>query len=379
VCSSDLSSLARLINLAGGGREDSSYFEGSEKRQGHDAAANAHKASLDAIDRYNASLLAAVVTESDITRIYTKSTSLTPEAAGDFVIQLAAVSLAELRSVVPPLPDFPTIGSDKPAPSNRATVNYGISGSAAAPRIFSLQKVVEVADYNMNTRSRMVWAKIWTILSQYFTAVCCSPNASIAMYAIDSLKQLSAKFLEKPELRSFHFQTKFLQPFLTLMGSAAVARSREGLPTSGNHGPKLRLTGPASAYMYAPSQEIRELILHICANLIRQRHANIRSGWRTFMGVYAAAASDNDELLVSLAFSTVHEVITTHIEAVASSGAFTDAFKCMVAFGSNSHPLFSLRAIDHCATLGVQLARGRVPLTEDAVDEYDLSDRKSVV
>lgn len=82
---------------------------------------------------------------------------------------------------------------------------------AAAPRVFSLQKVVEVADYNMHTRSRVTWARIWETLSSYFAAICCSPNTSIAMYAIDSLKQLSLKFLEKPELRSFHFQTKFLQ------------------------------------------------------------------------------------------------------------------------------------------------------------------------
>ena len=85
---------------------------------------------------------------------------------------------------------------------------------AAAPRVFSLQKVVEVADYNMHTRSRVTWARIWETLSSYFAAICCSPNTSIAMYAIDSLKQLSLKFLEKPELRSFHFQTKFLQASL---------------------------------------------------------------------------------------------------------------------------------------------------------------------
>ncbi len=73
---------------------------------------------------------------------------------------------------------------------------------------------------------------------------------------------------------------------------------------------------PASSYTFAPTQEIRELILHVCANLIRAKHVNIRSGWRTFMGVYAAAASDTDELLVSLAFSTVHDVLTNHIEQV---------------------------------------------------------------
>ncbi len=55
---------------------------------------------------------------------------------------------------------------------------------------------------------------------------------------------------------------------------------------------------------------------------------------------------------------------------MAEAGGFVDAVKCMVAFGSNVLDLFALRAIDHCATLGAELARGRVPLTEAAVDEF---------
>ena len=35
----------------------------------------------------------------------------------------------------------------------------------------------------------------------------------VAQYAVDSLRQLALKFLEKPELRSFTFQVSFLAPF----------------------------------------------------------------------------------------------------------------------------------------------------------------------
>lgn len=55
------------------------------------------------------------------------------------------------------------------------------------PRKFSLQRLVEVADFNMN-RIRFTWNKIWTMLSEHFSAVGCHKNNNVAMYAIDSLR-----------------------------------------------------------------------------------------------------------------------------------------------------------------------------------------------
>jgi Sec7-like guanine-nucleotide exchange factor len=332
--------LARYLLLAQGGREDSEYFAARAQKAGGSAGGPGghplqQQSERDAIfERANAALIASAVAEADVTRLYTRSVSLSNDAAVDFVQQLVNVSLQELASVMP-----------RPQGQQQQQLLYPL------PRIFSLQKVVEVADFNMDTRARIVWARIWEVLSRYFATVCCASNTNVSMYAIDSLKQLSAKFLEKPELRAFHFQTKFLQPFLSLMEAGNGSGATVG-------------TGPAG-----PSSEVRELILHVCTNLIHARAHNIRSGWRTFLGVYAAAASDPDELLVSLAFGTVHEILTTHLEAVAESGAFVDAVKCMVAFGSNPHTLFALRAIDHCCTLGANLARGKVPLTEASLDE----------
>lgn len=405
-----MSQLARLLVLAAGGKEDSEYFSDAGRplagtgpaapppvRHGAAttaaAAAAARASGLErdaAVERHNASILRGAVDEADITRIYTRSTALSSTGVVDFVTQLAAVSLQELAAVVRAPHDFPTVGADAPAPSagGAAPTPGGGGGSGAVvsharPRIFSLQKVVEVADYNMNTRSRMVWARLWDNLTAYFTSVCCSPNTSIALYAIDSLKQLSAKFLEKPELRSFHFQTKFLQPFVTLM-EAAAADSRA---TAAAGGPRAKGAAPATPVKgrplasvaidpsapLAPSPEIRELILHVCGNLIRARVGNIRSGWRSFMGVYAAAAANSDQLLVSLAFSTVHDVLSNHLPELATNGAFVDGVKVMVAFGGNRHEIFALRAVDHCATLGAHLARGRVvPLSDEAVDDFDV-------
>lgn len=47
------------------------------------------------------------------------------------------------------------------------------------------------------SRVRLVWARIWEVLGEFFTEVGQHHNPSIAMYAVDSLRQLSAKFLEK--------------------------------------------------------------------------------------------------------------------------------------------------------------------------------------
>ncbi len=81
------------------------------------------------------------------------------------------------------------------------------------PRIFSLQKLVEIATFNMNNRIRLIWVKMWKILADHFTSAGSHENKRVAMYAIDSLRQLSMKFLEKDELANFNFQKEFLKPF----------------------------------------------------------------------------------------------------------------------------------------------------------------------
>jgi len=45
----------------------------------------------------------------------------------------------------------------------------------------------------------------------------CYPNEEIALFAVDSLRQLSTKFLEKGEFANFRFQKDFLRPFEYIM------------------------------------------------------------------------------------------------------------------------------------------------------------------
>jgi brefeldin A-inhibited guanine nucleotide-exchange protein len=56
----------------------------------------------------------------------------------------------------------------------------------------SLLRIVQVADHNM-TRIRLVWTRVWMILSDYFITVGCHPSLKVAMVAVDSLRQLAMK------------------------------------------------------------------------------------------------------------------------------------------------------------------------------------------
>jgi len=51
-----------------------------------------------------------------------------------------------------------------------------------------------------------VWSRIWAVLADFFIEVGCHANLSVAMYAVDSLRQLAMKFLERDELSNFSFQ-----------------------------------------------------------------------------------------------------------------------------------------------------------------------------
>ena len=75
---------------------------------------------------------------------------------------------------------------------------------AMNPRKFSLQAIVEVADLNM-ARIRFVWTKIWQMLSEHFVWVGSHANLMVAIFAIDSLRQLADKFLIMEEFMSFNF------------------------------------------------------------------------------------------------------------------------------------------------------------------------------
>lgn len=66
-------------------------------------------------------------------------------------------------------------------------------------------------------RVRLQWAHIWAEMGEHFNRVGCMENQDVAFFAVDNLRQLSIKFLEKGELANYSFQKDFLRPFEYIM------------------------------------------------------------------------------------------------------------------------------------------------------------------
>ncbi|CAD7942620.1 unnamed protein product [Amoebophrya sp. A120] len=127
-------------------------------------------------------------------------------------------------------------------------------------RTFSLQKLVEVADANMYSRIRLVWRRIWLVLSQHFGEVCSRiTNPSVCLFALDSLRQLISKFLDRDELSNFEFQSEMLRPL------------------------ELVLMNPST------SMNAKHFAITTVRALMETRSGNIKSGWRSILQILQAA------------------------------------------------------------------------------------------
>ncbi|KAF5732964.1 brefeldin A-inhibited guanine nucleotide-exchange protein 2-like [Tripterygium wilfordii] len=238
------------------------------------------------------------VGSSEMNRIFTRSQKLNSEAIIDFVKALCKVSMEELRS-------------------------------ASDPRVFSLTKIVEIAHYNMN-RIRLVWSSIWHVLSEFFVSIGCSENLSIAIFAMDSLRQLSMKFLEREELANYNFQNEFMKPFVIVMRKSGAV-------------------------------EIRELIIRCVSQMVLSRVNNVKSGWKSMFMVFTTAAYDDHKNIVLLAFEIIEKIIRDYFPYITETETttFTDCVNCLIAFtNSRFNKDISLNAIAFLRFCAKKLAEG---------------------
>jgi len=210
-----------------------------------------------------------------VDRIFTNTANLSGDAIVHFVRALTEVSWEEIK----------------------------ISGSNESPRTYSLQKLVEISYYNM-TRVRYEWANIWVVLGEHFNRVGCHNNTAVVFFALDSLRQLSMRFMEIEELPGFKFQKDFLKPFEHVMSNSSVVA-------------------------------VKDMTLRCLIQMIQARGENIRSGWRTMFGVFTVAAREPYESIVNLAFDNVNQVYKTRFGVVISQGAFADLIVCLTEFSKN--------------------------------------------
>ncbi|XP_071835614.1 brefeldin A-inhibited guanine nucleotide-exchange protein 1-like isoform X2 [Apostichopus japonicus] len=247
-----------------------------------------------------------------VDQIFTGSALMDGDAIVDFTEALSQVSLEELSS-------------------------------GSGPRMFSLIKIVEISYYNMG-RVRVQWSRIWAILGDHFNKVGCNPNEEVAFFAVDSLRQLSMKFLEKGELPNFKFQKDFLRPFEYIM-----KKNR--------------------------SSTIRDMVVRCIAQMVNSQPTNIRSGWTNVFSVFHSAASDQDEGIVDLAFQTTGNIINSIFESCfpAMLHSFQDAVKCLSEFACNSaFPDTSMEAIRLIRTCA-KYVMDRPQMFHDHVGDQELN------
>ncbi|KAB0792741.1 hypothetical protein PPYR_14700 [Photinus pyralis] len=248
-----------------------------------------------------------------VDRIFTGSTRLDGDAIVDFVKALCQVSLDELA--------YP-----------------------GHPRMFSLQKIVEISYYNMG-RIRLQWSRIWQVLGEHFNAVGCNPSEDISFFAVDSLRQLSMKFIEKGEFANFRFQKDFLRPFEHIM-------KKNVSPT------------------------IRDMVVRCIAQMVNSQANNIKSGWKNIFSVFHLAASDQEEAIVELAFQTTGKIITELYgrQFSAMIDSFQDAVKCLSEFACNARfPDLSMEAIRLVRTCALSVNGAPQLFAEHAGMENDVT------
>ena len=233
------------------------------------------------MEENNGKAVLAAVNEVLIDKVFSSSVTLSARGAVNFIEQLVAVSEAEISGDTKKgISGVSASIQAKGTPGKITSSGHGIEG----PRIFSLQRLVEVADYNMDIRPRLTWSQIWENMGRHFAKVGCNENAMVSMFAIDALRQLSFKFLEKPELTDFNFQRLFLKPFLLIMENPG---SRE---------------------------DIRELVLRCVDNIIRSLAHNLRSGWKIFFSILTLSSSDKSVKIKTLGLAILQRLLDEHLE-----------------------------------------------------------------
>ncbi|KAJ9629593.1 guanine nucleotide exchange protein for ADP-robosylation factor [Taxawa tesnikishii (nom. ined.)] len=203
------------------------------------------------------------------------------------------------------------------------TNTANLSGDAIVHFVRALTQLVEISGYNM-TRVRFEWTNIWQVLGEHFIQVGCHNNTNVVYFALNSLRQLSMRFMEIEELPGFKFQKDFLKPFEHILSNATQV-------------------------------PVKDMVLRCLIQMIQARGENIRSGWKTMLGVFTVAAREPYESIVNLAFDNVTQVYNDRFGVVVSQGAFADLIVCLTEFSKNQK--FQKKSLQAIETLKMSVPK----------------------
>ncbi|KAJ1502294.1 Brefeldin A-inhibited guanine nucleotide-exchange protein 2 [Coelomomyces lativittatus] len=165
-------------------------------------------------------------------------------------------------------------------------------------RPFALKKLVQVACYNIN-RIRYEFNLIFPLILTHFQDIVLKyPDQDIAAFAVDSLRQLTSKFLDRgDELTHFHSQHEFMHPFLVMMKVSSM----------------------------------QELILTSVQQLIQSRAKHIKSGWKIIFDVLLVGHVNHSLLTESMLF-----LIHVNVQELLHGHVMIEFIQCLADIGDRS-------------------------------------------
>ncbi|KAI9504324.1 hypothetical protein BX070DRAFT_223833 [Coemansia spiralis] len=249
----------------------------------HSGSAQHPTVSVAELAKLETNSQALVVT---VDRLFTASVHLSGQGIVDFVRALSQVAWGEITAAFR--------ADDTPRRHGRRSSSSLAVQTTAPSRLFSLTKIVEISYYNME-RIRVEWSQIWAILGPLFDRVGAHTDTRAALFALDSLRQLSMKFLEKEELPHFAFQKEFLRPFADIL---------EGyIPETG--------LGDARAHVVVDPL-VKDMVLRCVHQLVQAAAPHIRSGWKAILNVAQIAARDAHDSIAEMGFQIAKDCAEHH-------------------------------------------------------------------
>jgi len=335
----------------------SAPFDDAPSESGWGAKDRSHPRDSDASGgRPSRAALAVLEGSADaVDRLFVRSARLGADGIVAFVAALVAVAAEEL--------DPPTAATATASATTATAAAAQVSPSAPCyARVFSTSKIVVVAHFNMD-RVRLVWSRVWGgLLADFFVSAGCHRSLPVALYAIDALRQLAAKFLEQSEGGGGGGEGGEAAAATAPSPSASRFDEEDELDESGKPRPRPRaaalpqISRGRSSFQNeflrpfvgivrsAKAVEARELAVRCVGQLAAARLGSIRSGWRSLFMALAAAAGDESPAVVGAGFACVERVvrgrafcaIVSGDEADGGARAFPDAVNCLVAYANSA-------------------------------------------
>ncbi|KAJ2692108.1 guanine nucleotide exchange protein for ADP-robosylation factor, partial [Coemansia spiralis] len=238
-----------------------------------------------------------------VDRLFTSSVHLSGAGIVDFVRALSQVAWSEITaSLAASNAAAAQQQQHQKQPRQRHGRRSSASAGGAPSRLFSMTKIVEIAYYNMG-RIRVEWSQIWAILGPLFDRVGAHSDTRAALFALDSLRQLSMKFLEKEELPHFAFQKEFLRPFADIL---------EGYIPDGRPGDRSDNSGGTGRQNVDVDPLVKDMVLRCVHQLVQAAASHIRSGWKAVLSVAQIAARDAHNPTAEMGFHIARECARRH-------------------------------------------------------------------